>query len=258
MSKTILQVRLRESGLKGITVMHLQVGVRKNQKFREKHKVDYDAPANGELLAHFDGLQQNLIDLCSLAADAGTQDVRVTEARISPDGEFFQLLGTARTVGERNLPQKTLRISNDQTYDSWGECMAKVKALFAEAKSYITEKKVMDTNQMTMMLFESDAKFAKKYEEGPEAMTDEQRMQANMDWMTKKGAIVILPEFSDPGDGEEDAEDAEEVTETVPTEETAKETAQTGKVRKLTPTAESVVIPQDAVSSPFGQAVAGK
>jgi len=148
--KQILQVKLRDGGLKGITVTHLQVGARKNIKFKEKHKVDYDAPVNNELEAHFDGLQQNLIDLCSLSADANTQDVRVTEARISPDGEFFQLIGTVRSVGERDVKMTSPRINNDQSYSHWGEAMAKVKALFVEAKSYITEKKVMNPAQMVL------------------------------------------------------------------------------------------------------------
>lgn len=223
MSKTILQVKLRgEAGLKGVRVIHVQAGIRKNMKMREIHKVDYDAPVNEELAGHFDSLQQNLIDLCSLSADADTQDVKVTEARISPDGAFLQLLGTARTVGERDVKVTSPRINDDGSYAHWGEAMAKIKALFAEAKSYITEKKMMNPAQFVMNFNQHNEKFNK--EEFLEK-TEEEQIEDARNLLEKHKYILLQQE---PDEEEEEIEQEEGAV--TPVKETP---PQSGKVRKL-------------------------
>lgn len=261
MSKTILSVKLLDRGLKGITVVHLQSGVRKNMKFREKHKVDYDAPANDELIAHFSALQENFRHLAVIDENAASEDIHVTEARISPDGNYIQLVGTIRSVGVTQYKATTPRISEAEGYQFFGECLAKIKALFAEAKSYITEKKVMNTDQMVLQFAAADKKFEERFGLVANMTEDEKDLYAR-ERLEKKGAIIIDNEFADPGDGEPDAEQGEaaeapvkesEPVVTEPVEEKPEETAKTGKVIKMKQEKIPVMIPQQPVIAAFGE-----
>lgn len=263
MSKTILSVKLLDRGLKGITVVHLQSGVRKNMKFREKHKVDYDAPANDELIAHFSALQENFRHLAVIDDNAAQEDVHVTEARISPDGNYIQLVGTIRSVGVTQYKVTTPRISEAEGYQFFGECLAKIKALFLEAKSYITEKKVMNTDQMVLQFAAVDKKFDEKHPDGIAAMTEDEKDSYARERLEKKGAIIIDNEFADPGDQDPNAEQNEaaeapvkesEPVVTEPVEEKSEDTARTGKVIKMKQEKIPVMIPQQpAVIAAFGE-----
>lgn len=263
MSKTILKVKLLDRGIKGVFIEHVQTGVRKNLKFRETHKITYDAPANAELVAHFDGLQENFRHLAVVDDSAVQEDVHVIEARISPDGNYLQLVGTVRSVGETSLKMTTPRIGEGDGYTFFGECLAKIKALFAEAKSYITEKKVMNTDQMVLQFAANDKKFDEKHPDGVAAMSEEDKDNYARERLEKKGAIIIDNEFVDPGDGEDDEQDQNEGADAPtiesepvvvePTEEKPEETAKAGKIRKLKPEPESIVIPQQPAMQAFGE-----
>ena len=128
MSKTILKVRLLDLGLKGVFIEHVQSGVRKNIKFRETHKITYDAPANEELTAHFDGLQENFRHLIGTDENIAQEDIHVTEARISPDGNYIQIVGTVRSVGVTQYKATTPRISEAEGYQ-FGKKLATLFAL---------------------------------------------------------------------------------------------------------------------------------
>jgi hypothetical protein len=261
MRKTILKVRLLDRGIKGVFIEHVQTGVRKNLKFRETHKITYDAPANEELTALFDDLQVNFRHLAVVDDSAVQEDVHVIEARISPDGNYLQLVGTVRSVGETQLKMITPRVGEGDGYTFFGECLAKIKALFAEAKSYITEKKVMNMDQMVLQFSVNDKKFDEKHPEGVGAMSEEEKDNYARERLEKKGSIIIDNEFADPGDREDDDEEQGEGADApiiesepevvVPEEETPKETEKTGKIRKLKQEAPAVVIPQQPIAA-FG------